>query len=262
VPTHDAKAKRSATEVLSGGNPLHQAKNLGAIAGVDHGFCSINDPLRPDNLFICKQVHSAAVIEWQAGLVANTVEADGVLAHTHQPVAVITADCLPILLASQDGQHVAAIHGGWKGLQRGIVANTVRRFADLGLAADQLHVAIGPSIKPCCYEVSEGFITEFQADQGHTWRDGEAPWSVAQPKPLLPPQITPPQARQAQSAWFDLSGYGLMLLQAAGVRREQIEVSEVCTYCTSTMFASYRRRTHHPEEAKTLLYSWIGRTDR
>lgn len=239
---------------------MQQADNLGAIPGVDHGFCSINDPLRPQEVFICKQVHSASVIEWQADQVPNTVEADGVCTGEHQPIAVITADCLPILIASKNGEKVAAVHGGWKGLHAGIIANTVQRFADEGVAADQLPVAIGPSIKPCCYEVSEAFITQFQADQGHLWLNGRAPWSVVQPAPLLPPEIAPPHARQAASAWFDLSGYGVMLLQAAGLRRDQIEVSEVCTYCTSSTFASYRRRTHHPEEVKTLIYSRIART--
>ena len=239
---------------------MRKANNLGSVPGVDHGFCSINDPQRPEEVFICKQIHSASVMEWQADRVANTIEADGVLTRHHHPIAVITADCLPILFASNNGDWVAAVHGGWKGLQRGIIASAVQRFAAEGVAVDQLQVAIGPSIKPCCYEVSAAFIAEFQSDQGHLWPHRQAPWSAEQPAPLLTPKIAPPQARQAGSAWFDLSGYGLMLLQAAGIRREQIEVSEVCTYCTSPTFASYRRRTHQPQEAKTLLYSWIART--
>lgn len=239
---------------------MQQANNLGALTSVDHGFCSINDPQRPEEVFICKQVHSASVIEWQADQVTNTVEADGVFTCEHQPIAVITADCLPILISAKNGAMVAAVHGGWKGLQSAIIANTVQRFSDEGIAIDQLHVAIGPSIKPCCYEVSEGFIAQFEADQGQLWRDTQAPWSFAQPAPLLPPVIAPPHARQAGSAWFDLSAYGVMLLQAAGLKREQVEVSEVCTYCTSPSFASYRRRTHHPDEPKTLIYSWIART--
>lgn len=231
---------------------MQQATNLGAITGVEHGFCSINDPLRPAEVFICKQVHSASVIEWQPGLVANTVAADGVFTREHQPIAVITADCLPVLIAAKNAEKVAAVHGGWKGLQGGILANAVQQFTAEGIALHQLQVAIGPSIKPCCYEVSADFSAQFQADQNHLWR-------VAQPAPLLPPQIAPPHARQAGSAWFDLSAYALMLLHAAGVRREQVEVSAVCTYCTSPAFASYRRRTHHPEEVRTLLYSWITR---
>lgn len=239
---------------------MQQADNLGAIPGVEHGFCTINDPLCPADVFIAKQVHSASVIDWQAGQQTNTIPADGVFTDEHQPIAVITADCLPILIAAKNGEKVAAVHGGWKGLQGGIIANAVQRFADAGIAVDQLRVAIGPSVKPCCYEVSDEFIAQFQANQGHLWQDEKAPWSAVQPAPLLAPQIAPPHARQAGSAWFDLSGYGLILLQAAGVSREQIEVSEVCTYCTSSAFASYRRRTHNPQEERTLIYSWIART--
>lgn len=231
---------------------MHKAHNLSDIPGIDHGFCAIDDPQRPDDVFICKQVHSASVIEWQADQVTNSVEADGVFSLARQPIAVITADCLPILLAAKNGTVVAAVHGGWKGLQRGIIANAVQRCAEQGIAADQLQVAIGPSIKPCCYEVSAEFIDGFRTSQGT--------WSAEQPAPVLTPAIAPPHARQAGSAWFDLSGYGLSLLQAAGIERAQIEVSEVCTYCTSPSFASYRRRTHHPEEQKTLIYSWISRS--
>ena len=103
---------------------MQQANNLGALPGVDHGFCSINDPARPDVVFFCKQVHSATVIEWQAQLATNSVAADGVFTHEHQPIAVITADCLPILIATEDGAMVAAVHGGWKGLQGGIIVTT------------------------------------------------------------------------------------------------------------------------------------------
>ncbi len=239
---------------------MHQASNLNAIPGVDHGFCSINDPLRPDEVFFCKQAHTATIIEWHRDQVANTIEADGVFTRDKHSIAVITADCLPLLIASKEGELVAALHGGWKGLQGAIIANAMQRFAAEGVALDQLQVAIGPSIKPCCYEVSEAFIAQLQTSQGHLWQDSKAPWTFEQPAPLLTPTITPPEPRQALSAWFDLSQYALILLQAAGIARQQVEVSEVCTYCTSNAFASYRRRTHHSEEKKTLLYSWIART--
>jgi YfiH family protein len=238
---------------------VHKANNLDALAGVDHGFCTIDDPLRPDEVFICKQVHSATTIEWHPELTPNTVEADGVFSRDVQPIAVITADCLPLLMASESGDFVAAIHGGWKGLQGGIIANAMQRFAAEGVALDQLRIAIGPSIKPCCYEVSGEFVAQLQASQGHLWRDGNAPWTFEQPAPLVAPEIQPPEPRQALSAWFDLGRYALILLEAAGIKPEQVEVSEVCTYCTSPAFASYRRRTHDSTERKTLLYSWISR---
>jgi purine-nucleoside/S-methyl-5'-thioadenosine phosphorylase / adenosine deaminase len=107
--------------------------------------------------------------------------------------------------------------------------------------------------------VSGEFVAQLQASQGHLWRDGNAPWTFEQPGPLLAPEIQPPEPRQALSAWFDLGRYALILLEAAGIKPEQVEVSAVCTYCTSPAFASYRRRTHDSTERKTLLYSWVAR---
>ena len=116
---------------------------------------------------------------------------------------------------------------------------------------------LGAKVKQSATEhLNRRKATAQQAGQGHLWQNAQAPWSIAQPKPLLPPQIAPPQPG---NAWFDLGGYGTVLLRAAGVRREQIEVSEVCTDCSSPGFASYRRRTHQPEEPKTLIYSGIAR---
>ncbi|RBH37873.1 D-alanyl-alanine synthetase, partial [Pseudomonas sp. MWU13-2860] len=77
--------------------------------------------------------------------------------------------------------------------------------------------------------------------------------------PLLPPQIPPPQPTQADSLWFDLSRYAVHWLHAAGIRDEQIEISELCTYCSTPALASYRPRGHRGE-AKAFQYSWIGRT--
>ncbi|MBP5117133.1 laccase domain-containing protein, partial [Pseudomonas protegens] len=53
--------------------------------------------------------------------------------------------------------------------------------------------------------------------------------------------------------------YAVHLLHAAGISDEQIEISELCTYCSTPALASYRRRGHRGE-AKAFQYSWIGRT--
>ena len=186
---------------------MRKANNLGSIPGIDHGFCSINDPAAAEEVFICKQIHSASVMEWQAG--RWPTRSRPMCVDAPSPPYRGDHRRLPAMLfASNNGDRVAAVHGGWKGLQRGIIASTMQRFAAEGVAVDQLQVAIGPSIKPCCYEVSAAFIAEFQTDQGHLWQHRQAPWSAEQPAPLLTPEIAQPQARQAGSAWFDLSGTG------------------------------------------------------
>lgn len=235
-----------------------QAGVLNQISGIRHAFSTLGAAL-PSNLFFCSQIHSGEVVEASTTLPSGIIRGDAVLTHSSRPIAVVTADCLPLLISSEDGTWVAAVHGGWKGLHGGIIANVLQHFASKGIAPQQLRVAIGPSIKPCCYEVSADFIDTLSATQDPLWPAAQAPWSREQPAPLLPPQIPPPQPTQADSLWFDLSRYAVHLLHAAGISDEQIEISELCTYCSTPALASYRRRMHRGE-AKAFQYSWIGRT--
>ncbi|MGR8999650.1 MAG: peptidoglycan editing factor PgeF [Gammaproteobacteria bacterium] len=62
--------------------------------------------------------------------------------------AVMTADCLPLLVCSKDGAQVAAIHAGWRGLLAGVISNTV-----LAMQQRNLLVWLGPAIGPDCFEV-------------------------------------------------------------------------------------------------------------
>lgn len=68
-------------------------------------------------------------------------------------LVVLTADCLPVLVAGRKG--AAAIHAGWRGLVADVVSEAVAVLVRLGERRDDLRVAVGPSIGPCCYEVGE-----------------------------------------------------------------------------------------------------------
>ncbi|UCR82755.1 polyphenol oxidase family protein [Pseudomonas chlororaphis] len=234
-----------------------QAPVLKQIPGIRHEFSRIGAPL-PANLFFCSQAHTGEVVEASTTLPSGIIRGDAVFTRTGRPIAVITADCLPLLISSEDASWVAAVHAGWKGLHGGIIDNVLQRFAAKGIAAHQLRVAFGPSIKPCCYEVSPEFIDTLSATQGHLWSQEQAPWSQKRPAPRLPPEIAPPPPTRPDSLWFDLSGYALNLLRVAGISDKQIEHCEHCTYCSSPTLASYRRRGHRGEE-KSFQYSWIGR---
>ncbi len=234
------------------------ANNLSQIRSISHGFLTLGNEGLPAQVFTGKQTHSATLIEAPDNLPAGSLQGDAVYTDGKRPIAVITADCLPLLVAAADGSLVAAIHGGWKGLQGGIIGNAIARFEALQIPRQTLRIAIGPSINACCYEVSEQFVDELQTAQGHLWQTSIAPWRREQPAPVSSPAIAPPAARQSGSYWFDLQAYAL-LLQAAGVEDSQVEVSSHCTYCSSPRFDSYRRRTHKAGERKALQYSWIRR---
>ncbi|HVJ61217.1 MAG TPA: laccase domain-containing protein, partial [Tahibacter sp.] len=73
---------------------------------------------------------------------------------------VLTADCLPLLVASDDGREVAAIHAGWRGLAAGVIEATLRRFE---ASPDRLRVWLGPAIDAASYEVGDEVRDAFVA---------------------------------------------------------------------------------------------------
>ena len=74
--------------------------------------------------------------------------------------AVLTADCLPVLLATVDGTKIAAIHAGWKGLLAGVISNTVN-----SIGTTNLYAWMGPAICADCFEVGkevrDAFVNKF-----------------------------------------------------------------------------------------------------
>lgn len=103
------------------------------------------------------QVHGTRVIHAAEG----NREADGVWTdQTSWPCAVLTADCLPVLLARQDGSAVAAVHAGWRGLHDGIIAQAANHLAPEGQA---ISAWLGPAISAQHYQVGVEMYRAFTA---------------------------------------------------------------------------------------------------
>ncbi len=156
-----------------------------------------------------RQVHSAAVLEAASGCCG---EGDAlVTARRGLALAVATADCVPIVVGSERG--LAAIHAGWRGIARGIVAAAVERLD----RRERLAAWIGPAIGPCCYEVD--------------WPVAEQVAAAAAPAEVI-------RAAAAGKPHLDLRTAVLAQLAAAGVERTTV-VAE-CTRCSPLLW-SYRR---------------------
>jgi len=103
------------------------------------------------------QVHGTCVVELRAEEALRTVsaehgEADGAWCDTcGLVVAIMTADCLPIVVCDDEGRRVAACHAGWRGLAAGVLDATLAVFPP----ASTLHVWLGPAIGPMAFEVGE-----------------------------------------------------------------------------------------------------------
>lgn len=80
-----------------------------------------------------------------------------------QVIAVVTADCVPVLLERNDHQAVAALHAGWRGIEANIVKSFFNALPKDLAQGSAWKATLGPSIRACCYEVSEELIQQFKA---------------------------------------------------------------------------------------------------
>ena len=172
-----------------------------------------------------RQVHGAVVrVVHASELDQPAPDADAAV--TRDPgtaVAVVAADCVPVLLADPVTGAVAAVHAGWRGTAANIVGATVDTLTrEWGVTPASLVAAIGPSIGPCCYAVGPELRTAF-AQAGH--------------------------AAALTARWFrdddtrlvlDLWTANRDLLQQSGVAAEHIHVAALCTQTHREVFESFR----------------------
>lgn len=108
------------------------------------------------------QVHGTGVIELAQALAAPAAVDGASSRHRGVVCAVLTADCLPVLLCDKAGRRVAAVHGGWRGLARGILVSAVKRFES---SPEDLLVYLGPAISQAQFEVGVDVLRDFERAQ-------------------------------------------------------------------------------------------------
>ena len=178
-----------------------------------------------DHLRGVHQIHSADVVT-ATGPSSEKPKADALVTATPGvSLSVLTADCQPVLFADADAGVIGAAHAGWKGALNGILSATVEAMEALGAQRDNISAVIGPSISQRAYEVGPEFMDNFLDE------DAEFARFFAQ--------------GAGDRLQFDLTGFGLDRLRAAGVG--QAEWTRHCTYSDPERFYSYRRSCHAKE---------------
>ena len=173
-----------------------------------------------------RQVHGTRCIEATAASVSGeTPEADAVWTRTAGiGIAVLTADCVPVVVAARDGSAVGVAHGGWRGLVGGVIAALVEAMP---VAVEDTVAWIGPAIGPDAYEVGEDVAAAVRGLPAPAVRAGTASGSDR----LL-------RAGHRRGRYqLDLFGLTRTLLADAGVSR--VETEALCTF-TDARFYSYR----------------------
>lgn len=195
--------------------------NLAAHTGDDADAVSRNRQLLRDRLQLpsepvwLSQVHGRSML--QADTVGIDAEADGSWCDSAATVcAVLTADCLPLLICDRAGSRVAAIHAGWRGLHRGIISAAVET---LSTPARDLLVWFGPAIGADVFEVGQDVYEAF-----------------VRKNPVNSSAFRP---RDATHWLCDIYALARIELQALGV--ESVYGGDFCTWSDPDRFYSYRR---------------------
>ena len=183
----------------------------------------------PERLMRVKQVHGNVVRILERGRVsadANTMRPDGDAIVSNAPglaLAVMVADCVPVLLCDSAGGAAAAIHAGWRGTCARVATAAIQAMQDtFGTRPSELIAAIGPSVGPGDYQVGESLITEFLA-KGHPQSHVDR-WF----------------ARRGDKLFLDLWAANVQQLTDAGVAPNNISLCGLSTVAHPGIFDSYR----------------------
>ena len=179
--------------------------------------------LESSRLVLLKQIHSDIVIDIDdknSGLYC--CEGDGLITNRRGILlSVLTADCVPVLIYDPTTKTIGAVHAGWRGTSKRIVAKTINLMKDrYSIDIKKTLACIGPSIGPCCYEVGKDVAEIFYEK------------SVK--------QFIKRRDKYSDKYFLDLWEINKQQLIESGLPESNIETAGICTRCRSDIFYSAR----------------------
>lgn len=182
-----------------------------------------------------RQVHGDKIVEVKDKKLKEAGEADGMITgEADLYLAVLTADCVPLLFVAPKQKLVAAVHAGWRGTLAGIAEKTVRLFkSQYNIEANDLEVALGPSIGVCCYEVKDDVTVPLMKKWGKL--------------------TTPSIFVKGGKSCVNLRRLNRDILRASGVPGNQLFQVGPCTSCAAEEFFSYRRERSETGRQMSLI---------
>ena len=219
----------------SGIYSLHKCTDAVKLAQVQKNIYNIKTNLNAEDLFIMNQVHGNDVIFADNIDLKKQPQADASIT-TRPKVAlgILTADCVPVLFASDDGRVIGAAHCGWKSAKSNIITNVRKMMQDRG--ANKIKAIIGPAIAQESYEVDAKYYHDFISE-------GDEIKELFQP------------SNRANYFMFDLVGFVIKKLTKENI--ELVHNIEEDTYSMSEKYPSYRRSCHNGEQYSQNILSTI-----
>ena len=173
----------------------------------------------PRHLVLLNQNHQDRILLLREPFITlpSLLEYDAMI--TNAPdifLGIQTADCIPIFVVDQKRKVIAAVHAGRQGTALHIVIKVLKKIErEFNGSSKDLLIALGPSIRPCCYEIDE--------------------------KVFLP-EWEPFSASKGRGKWMlDLARINIAQMKEEGIQEEQIFWIDLCTCCHHDLFFSYRK---------------------
>ena len=219
VPT---TVKSVSTTRIGGHSPApFDSFNLGFGNGDDRHYVDANRRTLRNELDLeheplwLSQVHGNECVDAATALPGIPADA-AISSQARRACAIMTADCLPVLLCDRDGTRVGAAHAGWRGLAAGVIENTVAR---LDCAPQSVLAWLGPCIGPQAYEIDaqvyDAFVNAYPQDDAHFAATRAGHWNA------------------------DLHGLATARLGRLGI--DAVYPASLCTATDTQTFFSYRR---------------------
>jgi hypothetical protein len=209
--------------------------DVAKLAEIQKNIDNIKSEYDIEELVVLKQVHGNEVIDADKADLGKLLEADASVAtKKNMALAILTADCVPVLLTSADGDVIGAAHCGWKSAKTNIIRELVAKMQKKN--ARDIKAIIGPCIQQKSYEVDAEYYRNFTSDEPDC-------------KNLFIP------SNRENHYMFDLSGYVKRKLDQENI--EILSHSQDDTYSMPGKYPSYRRSVHQNEAYKTNILSTI-----
>ncbi|OZI61635.1 hypothetical protein CAL28_20360 [Bordetella genomosp. 11] len=221
------------------GTAPHDTLNLGLRAddqpeAVAENRRRVRAMLPADPLWL-RQVHGTRVVDADAPREEEPAADAAVTAAADRPLAIMVADCLPVLIADAGGQVLGVAHAGWRGLAGGVLENTLQALRRKCPEASAWRAWIGPGIGPDAFEVGADVLDAFAAD---------GPDAAA---------LFVPRAGLAGKWLADLPALAALRLARAGVG--VVHRSGLCTASDRERFFSYRR---DGRTGRMAMLAWLS----
>ena len=228
-------------------------RSVGAFAGLNTSYRVGDDPkivsqnvcdaklavgIHDGRVVTMRQVHGDNIVEVKDRSLKEAGEADGMFtSELDLFLAVLTADCVPILIVAPERRVAAAVHAGWRGTLAGIAEKAVRILESrYDVAAAKLEAALGPSIGSCCFEVKDDVSGPLMKKWGKL--------------------TTPSVFVRGGKTYLDLRRLNRDILRAAGIPGTQLHQIGPCMSCAAAEFFSYRRERSETGRQMSLI-GWL-----